>query len=182
MGKRLRRHERKIARERKQQNSIQASGLQQAQFLRSRREQLQSGVGPQDSHRMRLESQRQRLEALLPRPRHNLGEHSRVRAMHAVKVSDAQYRRPESGGHFFEFMENLHLFVWCSVVWCGRPRPQWLKTRKISRISHSPRGRGRPRHTESKSQTPASCRRTKVGRLLAAMHWSPRAANRGKYG
>ena len=36
MGKRLRRHERKIARERKQQNSIQASGFQQAQFLGSR--------------------------------------------------------------------------------------------------------------------------------------------------
>src|SRR5579862_5985917 len=57
MSKSSRGHERQIAREREQQNSIQASGFQQAQFLRRRREQLQSGVGPQDSHGMRLESQ-----------------------------------------------------------------------------------------------------------------------------
>src|ERR1700674_6058290 len=57
---------------------------------------------------MRFESERHRLKALLPRPGHDVGQHSRMRAMHTIKVTHTQQRGAKAGGDFFEFVKNLH--------------------------------------------------------------------------
>ena len=60
-------HQRKIASEGQQQHRVQPAGLEQAQFFRSGRDQLEPGVRPQNAYRMRLEGNRHRLGALLSR-------------------------------------------------------------------------------------------------------------------
>ena len=58
MRKLVRGHQGKIARERKQQDRIDASCRKQAQFFGSGSEELKAAIGPQDAHRMRLERDR----------------------------------------------------------------------------------------------------------------------------
>ena len=101
-------HQRKIAPERQEQHRVQAAGLEQAQFFRSRGDQLKPGVRPQNAHRMRLEGHRHRLGPLLPRPLDDLFEHAAMGAMDAVKVPNAHQRRPEAGGNVLEFVEDMH--------------------------------------------------------------------------
>ena len=57
---------------------------------------------------MRLERDRHRFGALLPRALHDLFEHMAVGAMHAVEVPDADHVGPKSGRNIFEFVEDLH--------------------------------------------------------------------------
>ena len=101
-------HQRKIASKGKKQDSVESAGFEQAKLFRSRRDQLQSGVRPQDAYRMRLEADCHRFGILLPRATHNFFEHMAMRAMNAVKVPDAHQRRAEAGGNFFEFVEDVH--------------------------------------------------------------------------
>ena len=103
-----RRHQRKIASEGQQQDCVQAAGLEQAEFFRSRGDQFEPGVWPQDADGMGLEGDCHRLGALLPRAAHDLLQHVAVGAMHAVKVPDAHQRRAEAGGNILEFVEDLH--------------------------------------------------------------------------
>ncbi len=108
LGELPRRHQRKIAPERQDQHGINARGFEQAQFLRQRSKQLQSGVGAQDARRMRLECHRNRFGFALPRPPHDLAQHMRVRPVHSVKITHAHQRRPESRRNVIEFVKDLH--------------------------------------------------------------------------
>ena len=55
MGKLMRCHQRKIAREGKQQNRVDAGSFEQAQFFWKRSQQFQILIGTQDTGRVRLE-------------------------------------------------------------------------------------------------------------------------------
>jgi hypothetical protein len=82
--------------------------LEQPQFLRRRREQLQSGIWAQDAHRMRFESYRYCFGSLFASPSHNVFKHVIVSAMHTVKVPHGHHRRPKACRHILEFVKNLH--------------------------------------------------------------------------
>ncbi len=154
------RHQRQVASERQQQYCIQAAGLEQAQLLRSRRDQLEAGIGPQNAHGMGLEGDRHRLGALLPGAAHDFLEHVTVGAMDAVKIPDAHQRRSVTGGDVLEFVEDLH-------------EPALAQLFKL--LAHIQKT-----FLPLKFQIPVSSRRTRAARLQAETHWFPDAANRGK--
>ena len=123
------RHERQIAGEGKQKNGVQPGAFEKAQFFWGRREQLQSGVWPQDAHRMRLERHRYCFASLFARPPHNVFQHGTVGTMHTVKVPHGDYRRAEAGRHIVEFMKDLHTI--CYVA--AGDSPAWLAPRPCVR-------------------------------------------------
>src|ERR1700687_5880948 len=57
---------------------------------------------------MRLKRYGNSLGSARPSPGNDLAQYVRMRAMHSVKVADADQRRAEVGGNVFEFVENLH--------------------------------------------------------------------------
>jgi hypothetical protein len=57
---------------------------------------------------MRLEGDHQRFHASLSRPSHDLGQHPKMRAMHAIKIPYADHRRPEARRYLVKFAKNLH--------------------------------------------------------------------------
>src|SRR5580658_4461605 len=108
MRKVSRRHKRKVARKREQQNCVDASRLEQTHFLGRGSEQLQRRFRPQNPHRMRLERDRHGLASLRPRAGHNVCQYRRVSAMNAVEVAHAQQGGSKAGRNVVEFMKSLH--------------------------------------------------------------------------
>src|SRR5208282_3229163 len=108
MSKLMRRHQRKIAREGKQQNRVDAGGFEQPQFLRKWGQQLEIVIGTQDASGMRLEGDNHGLSVLSLRPAHDLIENMTVSTMYAVEVADAEQRRTEVAGDVVEFVESQH--------------------------------------------------------------------------
>src|SRR5262249_4980121 len=86
-GKLTRREKREIAAEGKYENRVQAGGREQVQFLRSRSQQFQAGVGTKNADRMRLEGNGNGLSALLPRPLDNVFQHCFVGAVNPIEVA-----------------------------------------------------------------------------------------------
>jgi hypothetical protein len=109
--KMMRRHERKIAREGKQQDGIDPGFAQKAKFFGQGTDQLEIGIGPQNPDGMRLERDRNRAAGLGFRPFHDVRQNSAMGAMHAVKVADADYAGSEASWDLFEFVKNMHCFV-----------------------------------------------------------------------
>jgi hypothetical protein len=108
-GKLPRRHQRKIAAKRKHQHRVDAGVREPGVVSRGPRgQQFQSGIRPQNPRGMRLKRDRYGLGAGRPRPPHQVAQHVRVRPVHAVKVADADQRRPVVRGNVFEFVKNLH--------------------------------------------------------------------------
>src|ERR1039458_6891309 len=108
MGKLVRRHQRKIAREGEQQNRVDAGGFQQAQFLRSRSQQFQVVIGTQDAGGVGLEGDSHRLRVSGFRSPHDLIQNMPVSAVYAVEVTDAEQRGTEVAGNIVEFVESSH--------------------------------------------------------------------------
>ena len=108
MGKLVRRHQRKIAREGKQQNRVDSGGFEQAQFFRQRSQQLQAVIGTQDAGGVRLESDHHRLRIRSLRAAHDLVNNMAVSAVHAVEVADTDDRGTEVARDVVEFMESSH--------------------------------------------------------------------------
>src|SRR5579864_2095999 len=86
-------HERQVAREREEKNGIKAGSPEQSKPFGSRSKQLKSRIRSQDPHGMRLEGDRHGPASLLLCARDDVNENPGMRAMHSVKVTDAQERR-----------------------------------------------------------------------------------------
>src|SRR5215469_6508909 len=108
LGKLPRGHQGQIAAERKQQYCINAGGLEQAELLRSGRQQLQSSFGPQNPSRMRLKGDSNCLPPFGASPRNNLCKNLRMRPMYAVEVAYAEKGWTKIGRHILEFVKYLH--------------------------------------------------------------------------
>ena len=108
MGKLVRRHERKIAREREQQNRVDARRFQQAQFFRKRSQKFQVVIGTQNAGWVGLKGDDHRLCVFGLRAPHNLVENHAVSAVHTVEVADADQCGTEVVGNIFEFVKGPH--------------------------------------------------------------------------
>src|SRR5208282_2586515 len=108
MGKLVRRHQRKIARKREQQDRVDPGGFQQAQFFRKRSQQFQVVTGTQDAGGMGLEGDNHRLRAPSFRAPHDFVHNVAVSAVHTVEVTDADERGTEVAGNIVEFVESSH--------------------------------------------------------------------------
>jgi len=108
MSKLVRRHERKIAREGKQQNRVNASSFEQPQFFRKRSQQLEIVIGTQDPRRVRLKGDNHGLRVSSLCSPHDFIENMPMSPMHAVEVADANQRGTKVAWNVVEFVENQH--------------------------------------------------------------------------
>src|SRR6266478_4931567 len=134
---------------------------------------------------MRLERDCHRFGALLAGPSHDLAQHVCVSPVHAIKITDADQRGSVVRGNVLEFVEDLHLKD--AFDRKGRKENPRSSRRKFAEqffafFAPALRPLRLKLLSFSKSQIPASSRRTRAARAPAVTHSSPRAADRDKYG
>src|SRR5947209_9263451 len=100
---------------------------------------------------MRLESYRDGFAAASPSPGHNLMQHVRMSAMHAVKIPHADQRRTKAGRNFIECAKNLHGSI--GKNYCQQSRIGKQKSRVV------------------RFQTPASSHHATAEHAWAALRW-----------
>ncbi len=108
MSKLMRRHQRKIARERQQQNRIDSSSFQQPQLFRERGKQFQTVIGSQNPGRVRLKSNHHRLSMTSLSPPHDLVQNMAMSAVDAIEVANADHRRPKLPRNVVEMVKDVH--------------------------------------------------------------------------
>jgi hypothetical protein len=172
MGKLVRRHQRKIAREGEQQDRIDAGGFQESQLFRKRSQQLQVVIGPQDAGGVGIKGDNHRLPAPGFRAPHDFVQNMAVSAVHTVEVTNADERGTEIAGNIVEFVESSHPDYFSPPRRRGR---QFFLNKDFLG------GLGVPAvNSNLKSQTPASFRQTPAAPRAATWRWWPRVAGRDR--
>jgi hypothetical protein len=97
-----------IAAKWEQEDSVNAGGFHEAEFLRRGREQLEAGVGAQNPNGVWVEGDSDRFRVPLPGTLNDVAEDGLMGAMDAVEIADTDDGGAEAGGYLVEVAKEEH--------------------------------------------------------------------------